>query len=301
MVTGNVIGMRFLRPAALAIVVPLLAACGDAPASTTTSVVSSVGGTDAPAVTTALPKPTVSLPAQLPTTLVSTDLTVGTGPAAVVGDTVVVRYVGVRSATGQEFDSNYDGQAFSVLLGAGKVIPGWEQGLVGVQQGGRRQLDIPADLAYGANPQGPVIQAGDALTFVIDVIAVLPTSKAADEPQITVAAAPNIDVLQSTELIVGTGPTPKNGQTVAIQLVAYRADTGEQLDSTWGTPPLVFAFAEETNVDSGLIAAVKGMHVGGRRQAQIPFILMFSGQGSSGLGLPPSIDLVVVIDLVALY
>ncbi len=170
MVTGNVIGMRFLRPAALAIVVPLLAACGDAPASTTTSVVSSVGGTDAPAVTTALPKPTVSLPAQLPTTLVSTDLTVGTGPAAVVGDTVVVRYVGVRSATGQEFDSNYDGQAFSVLLGAGKVIPGWEQGLVGVQQGGRRQLDIPADLAYGANPPTPDIEPNEVLVFVVDMV-----------------------------------------------------------------------------------------------------------------------------------
>ena len=72
-----------------------------------------------------------------------------------------------------------------------------------------------------------IIQAGDALTFVIDVVAVLPTSKAADEPQITVAPAGNIEVLQSTDLVTGSGPSPKNGQMVAIQLVAYRADTGE--------------------------------------------------------------------------
>ena len=131
-------------------------------------------GTDAPATTeaeavetTALPKPEVSIPQEIPTELVVTDLIEGTGPAAAEGDTVLVHYVGVRSEDGTEFDNSYDsGRPFSVNLGAGGVITGWDQGLVGVKQGGRRQLDIPAELAYGDQPQGDVIQAGDALTFL---------------------------------------------------------------------------------------------------------------------------------------
>ncbi|HEY5664465.1 MAG TPA: FKBP-type peptidyl-prolyl cis-trans isomerase [Ilumatobacter sp.] len=120
-------------------------------------------------------KPAVSIPAELPTELVVTDLLAGTGPAAQVGDTVLVNYVGVRSADGTEFDNSYDrGSPFPVTLGSGGVIQGWDQGLLGVQAGGRRQLDIPADLAYGDSAVGEIIQSGDALTFVIDVVSVTP-------------------------------------------------------------------------------------------------------------------------------
>ena len=89
------------------------------------------------------------------------------------GDTVVVDYVGVRSEDGTEFDTSYGATPFPVTLGTGGVIDGWEQGLVGAQPGQQLQLDIPSDLAYGDQPQGDIIQAGDALTFVIDVLAVL--------------------------------------------------------------------------------------------------------------------------------
>ncbi|MEI7548813.1 MAG: FKBP-type peptidyl-prolyl cis-trans isomerase, partial [Actinomycetota bacterium] len=69
----------------------------------------------------------------------------------------------------------------------------------------------------------------------------------------------------------------------------------------WGTPPLSYSYSTSSDVYPGLIAAVKGMKVGGRRQTQIPFTLMFDGEGNTGLGLPASIDLTVVIDLVAVY
>ena len=107
-------------------------------------------------------------------TLADTDLTEGDGPAAVAGDTVLVHYVGVRSADGTEFDNSYDRGTPSPSPHSARrqVIDGWNQGLIGVKQGGRRQLDIPADLAYGDTPQGDIIQPGDALTFVIDVVAV---------------------------------------------------------------------------------------------------------------------------------
>ncbi len=121
------------------------------------------------------PKPDVELPDSIPTSLVVTDIVEGDGAEAQVGDTVVVHYVGVRTEDGTEFDNSYDrGQPFPVVLGSGSVIQGWEQGLIGAQAGDQRQLDIPAELAYGDTPRGDVIQAGDALTFVIDVVAVTP-------------------------------------------------------------------------------------------------------------------------------
>ncbi len=121
------------------------------------------------------PKPDVQIPDEIPTELVVTELVNGEGPAAVAGDIVEVHYIGVRSEDGTEFDNSYDrGVTFPVSLGAGGVIAGWDQGLVGAQAGDRIQLDIPADLAYGDSPRGEVIQAGDALTFVIDVMSVTP-------------------------------------------------------------------------------------------------------------------------------
>jgi cyclophilin family peptidyl-prolyl cis-trans isomerase len=108
----------------------------------------------------------------IPTELVVTDLIAGSGPVAEAGDTVVVNYVGVRTVDGFEFDSSYDrGQPFPVTVGTGSVIQGWDLGLIGAQAGMRRQLDIPADLAYGDSDRGD-IRPGDALTFVIDVVAV---------------------------------------------------------------------------------------------------------------------------------
>ena len=121
------------------------------------------------------PKPDVELPDEEPTELVVTDLVVGEGVAAAAGDTVLVHYVGVLSSDGTEFDNSYDrGQPFPVTLGQGLVIEGWDQGLIGVQAGGQRQLDIPADLAYGDTGSGEIIGPGDAITFVVDVLDVIP-------------------------------------------------------------------------------------------------------------------------------
>ncbi len=288
---------------ALALVLPLLvltAACGDSESDSTPT--SAADTTVVAPSTTTLAKPEVQLPSPLPTTLVITDLTTGTGPQAKVGDTVVVHYVGVRSADGTEFDNSYDrGEPFDVLLGAGQVIQGWEQGLVGVQQGGRRQLDIPADLAYGDRGSGEIIQPGDAISFVVDVVAVLPGTTADQQPDITLEGAANIPVIQNTDLVVGTGATPGEGGKFAVQIMLFRADTGELLNSTWGTPPVVFDFTTDTNTYPGIIAVAKGMQVGGRRQSQVPFQLMFDGQGNDTIQLPASVDVVIVMDLVAVY
>ena len=119
-------------------------------------------------------KPEFVLPDGEPTELVVTDLVEGTGQPLEAGDTMVAHYVGVLSADGTEFDESYaTGQPISVPIGVGRVIPGWDQGLIGVKAGGRRQLDIPPSLAYGDAGAGGVIPPGASLTFVVDVIEVV--------------------------------------------------------------------------------------------------------------------------------
>ena len=119
-------------------------------------------------------KPEVVLPSSEPTELVVTDLVEGTGDPLEVGDTVVTHYVGVLSADGTEFDESYSGDPIELTVGSGQVIPGWDQGLIGVKAGGRRQIDIPASLAYGAAGAGGVIPPNASLTFVVDVVEVIP-------------------------------------------------------------------------------------------------------------------------------
>lgn len=105
------------------------------------------------------------------TKLTVTPLVKGTGPAVKAGQEITVNYVGVSYRTGQEFDASWNrAEPFSFPLGAGNVIPGWDQGLVGVNVGSRVQLDIPADLAYGENPGGG--RPGGPLRFIVDVLAV---------------------------------------------------------------------------------------------------------------------------------
>ena len=150
--------------------------------------------TDPPPPPASGDKPEVALPDELPTELGVTTLVDGAGPEADTGDTVLVYYVGVRSEDGTEFDSNFgSGAPFPVLLGANGVIQGWEQGLIGVRAGDRVQLDIPAPLAYGDTARGEVIQAGDALTFVIDVVEVQKRPVPTVPPQADPADCPATD------------------------------------------------------------------------------------------------------------
>ncbi len=118
-------------------------------------------------------KPEVTIPAgDPPTDLEITDLTVGDGPEATVGHTVLVHYVGVSHSTGREFDSSYGRGPLPFSLGAGQVIEGWDRGIRGMRVGGRRQLVIPPHLAYGDHGAGGVIAPGETLVFVCDLVGV---------------------------------------------------------------------------------------------------------------------------------
>jgi peptidylprolyl isomerase len=119
-------------------------------------------------------KPTVEVPeGPPPPELVSEDLETGDGDEAKTGDAVSVQYVGVDYETGEEFDSSWErGEPFQFQLGGGQVIQGWDEGVVGMKVGGRRQLIIPPDLAYGKEGQPPSIGPNATLMFVIDLVSV---------------------------------------------------------------------------------------------------------------------------------
>ena len=114
-------------------------------------------------------------PADTPATaLESTTLIEGEGEGAQAGDTVTVHYAGVL-ADGTQFDASWTrGQPFTVTLGQGEVIAGWDQGLIGAKIGERRHLVIGSDNAYGPDGNPPTIPAAAPLAFDVDVIDIQP-------------------------------------------------------------------------------------------------------------------------------
>ncbi|KFZ83461.1 peptidylprolyl isomerase [Amycolatopsis sp. MJM2582] len=121
-----------------------------------------------------LQKPQIDRPeGPAPSDLEKSDITVGDGQEAKAGDTVSVHYVGVSHSTGDQFDASWDrGEPLRFGLGAGQVIPGWDQGVAGMKVGGRRKLVIPPHLAYGERGAGGVIKPNETLIFVVDLIGV---------------------------------------------------------------------------------------------------------------------------------
>ena len=150
----------------------LFAGCGggDDSSSSSASKSASVATTTEPSNG----KPKVQVPSgPPPKKLVIKDLKTGKGPEAKPGDQVTVQYVGVAYDTGKQFDASWDrGQPFPFQLGAGMVIKGWDKGVAGMRVGGRRELVIPPNLAYGPAGQPPVIAPNATLVFVIDLLAV---------------------------------------------------------------------------------------------------------------------------------
>jgi peptidylprolyl isomerase len=129
-------------------------------------------------------KPKVEVPdGPPPKTLQTKDITEGSGDEAQAGDTLTMQYVGVLYDNGKEFDSSWSrDQPFTFQLGAGSVIPGWDQGIQGMKVGGRRELIIPPDLGYGAQGSPPTIPPNSTLVFVVDLLDVQPPGAATTTP-----------------------------------------------------------------------------------------------------------------------
>lgn len=178
--------MSFARTLALLLALAALAiaGCGDddenggdsaatttAPAATTATATTpapkpAAGGKNADVTK----KPTIEKGTGAPPReLVVEDIVEGTGPGAKAGEQLTMQYVGADFRSGEQFDASWDrGEPFTLELGAGMVIPGWDRGLVGIKKGGRRRLVIPPDLAYGAQGSPPAIGPDATLIFIVD-------------------------------------------------------------------------------------------------------------------------------------
>ena len=249
-------------------------------------------------------KPEVEVPDEIPSELEVTVIEEGTGPEAEAGDTVIVDYVGVRTRDGVEFDNSYDRfEPLPVVLGQGGVIAGWDQGLVGAQSGARVRLDIPSDLAYGAEARGDIIGENEALTFVIDVRAVVPPADPSDEPT-DPGVEPSEDATGITHVVLreGEGDVLETGQTALVRFVLFRGDNGVVLQSSWSGPPELLPYTDE--LFPPLYEGLDGMQVGERRAITFPPAYPEFGFGPEGRptdGLPAETDIVIVVDLLGVF
>jgi len=119
-------------------------------------------------------RPEIDFPGEAPPTdLVVEDITVGDGAEATPGSTIRAHYVGVAHSTGEEFDASWNrGEPLEFRLGVGQVIRGWDEGIVGMKEGGRRRLLIPPSYGYGDRGAGAAIKPGESLIFVVDLVSV---------------------------------------------------------------------------------------------------------------------------------
>jgi peptidylprolyl isomerase len=179
--------MRRVLPVLLAAAALAAAGCGSDSSASSSSGEKAATATAAPAATPSSTQAVHAIAARItkklgrkphipvpdgapPLKLVKRDIVKGHGAPAKTGETARVQYVGVAWSTGQEFDSSWSrNQAFAFPLGAGQVIQGWDQGVVGMRPGGRRLLVIPPDLGYGAQGAGGAIGPNETLVFVIDL------------------------------------------------------------------------------------------------------------------------------------
>ena len=160
---------RFLVSIAVIASLVLIVACGGNEEKTTTP---SVTANATAAQTGGGPPPVSAQPTVTASGLKIIEIEAGTGDEAQKGQTVSVHYTGWL-ADGTKFDSSLDrGQPLSFVLGAGQMIPGFDEGVAGMKVGGERRLILPPGLAYGAQGRPPKIPANSELTFDVQLVSV---------------------------------------------------------------------------------------------------------------------------------
>jgi peptidylprolyl isomerase len=253
-----------------------------------------------------------------PEFLALVDLKEGIGELHYEEKPVTVQYVGYDYQTHEKFASSWDeGKPFTFTLGKGEVIDGWEEGLVALENGDRRELVVPPSEAKGPFPKGA--PQNHAAIFVVEAVPTKPleeqvkrptAAETANEsgetgappiksdkskPKVKVPSGPPPKKLEIKDLEEGKGPAAKAGDEVTVHYVGVNYKSGKQIDASWDRgEPFTFKLGEGA-VIPGWDKGVAGMKVGGRRELIIPPQL---GYGSQGAGpIPPNETLIFVVDL----
>jgi peptidylprolyl isomerase len=252
----------------------------------------------------------------------STDLAVktvvkGDGTAIAKGDYVQVNYLGQTWETAKVFDTSFGRGPYTTVLGEGKVIPGWDRGLIGQKVNSRVMLAIPPALGYGSagNPQAG-IKGTDTLVFVVDVLSVYtatssakgrtPAQSDASLPKVgtnTDGKAPTITVpkgkaptkLVSEYVIEGDGVPVKASDALLLQYKGVLWTTGKEFDSTYSRKQLAaFPLAQ---LIKGWQQGLAGKKVGSRVMLVTPPDVAYGAQAQQGI--PANSTLVFSLDILA--
>ena len=239
--------------------------------------------------------------------IVMKDLLDGIGTYAFTGAKVTVQYVGYDYATGKKFGSSWErGRPVTFTLGAGEVIPAWEEALDGMEIGDRRVVVSPPQLAKGSYP--PNIPPGKTVGFILEL---LPDSSEAKAEPAFVAKSPKQGKVKMRvalpkgpppkDLVVkdlkpGTGPGARAGDEVVFRYVEVDYETGRELDASWKSRPFSFTLGSHT-LFRAWEEGLEGMRVGGRRELIAPPGSVFEPGVSN---VPPNATLVFVVDLLAI-
>lgn len=220
------------------------------------------------------------------------------------GDVVEVHYRGML-ADGTQFDSSYQrGAPTQFVLGAGAVLPGWDEGVALMRKGGKARLILPPGLAYGAQGGGGIIPPDATLTYEMELVEIRRNPPAAparvDAAQYTTTPGG----LKYYDLYVGTGAEAVAGATVAVHYTGWL--TGGTRVSTSLLPsrpmarqaPVEFVLGQAPL--KGWDEGVAGMRVGGMRQLVVPPELAYGEQGTADGAIPPGATIVFEIELIEL-
>lgn len=230
------------------------------------------------------------------------DLVEGTGGSPVRGQTMKIHYSGWLSTTGVMFDSSIErGQPLAIALETGPVIPGWHKGIAGMKVGGKRQLVIPPELAYGAQGRPPVIPPNSTLIFEVELIEIGEIRLPPDQPQRS-AADPAWQMLaknvKSLDLMVGSGQAAGERSVVEAEITVWKPD-GTVFFSSWNQERGLSFMAGAKGPGSapleGIDIGVRGMMPGGSRYLELPPEVAFGERGFRDQ-VPPNATVWVQVD-----
>ncbi|MBK7918671.1 MAG: FKBP-type peptidyl-prolyl cis-trans isomerase [Chloroflexi bacterium] len=223
------------------------------------------------------------------------DLETGSGDLTVEdGDSVTVDFIIWLAEGPRYFTGSYQqGAPFDFRVGAGQVFPGWEEGMVGMQIGGKRQLLIPSALGLGEEGFGDSIPPNSDLLMEVVLNDIRkPIARTEVDP---VDFTTTDSGLKYYDIVVGDGATPQAGQTAVVHYTGWLED-GTQFDSSVERgAPLEFQVGQG-GVIAGWDEGVASMQVGGKRQLVVPAELAYGAAGS-GSTSPPNATLIFEVEL----